>query len=360
MRASYVVQPMRLSDIYKQFAAQKIFEAQLGEDRIISGIAPIERFDAEDLVFVDHEALVDKLRDHPPAGVVTRPDLCDKVLAISGLGILVSDNVKLAQALLGQAYRDVHPPQDEWPNPHPAAIIHDSATLPATSRVGPGAVIGKNAVIGERAMIMANAVIEHDVTVGDDSIIHSGVFVGHGCQIGRNVILKPGCVIGAEGFGFAFDSQKRTHRIPQTGIVVIEDDVVIGANCTVDRATYTETRIGRGCKLDALCHIAHNVVLGEDCVIVAQTGIAGSTRFGKRVIATGQTGTLDHKVVTDDVILVHRCGVTEDITEPGTYATTPPQPFREYTRNIATFRKLFDLRQRLQRLEKTVERLLKS
>ena len=351
---------MRLSDIYEQFAAQNLFAARLGEDRTIAGIAPIERFAREDLVFIEREALIEKIKEHPPAGVVTRPELCEELLTISGLGILVTENVKLAQALLGQAFYDPRPPEDEWPNPHPGAVIHESARVPRSSRVGPGVVIGKNAKIGERVAIMANAVIEYDAEVGDDSIIHSGVLVGHRCRIGCNVILKPGCVIGAEGFGFAFDEQKRTHRIPQTGIVVIEDNVVIGANCTIDRATYTETRIGKGCKLDALCHIAHNVILGEDCVLVAQTGIAGSTQFGKRVIATGQTGTLDHKTVVDDVVLVHRCGVTEDITEPGTYATTPPQPLREYARNIAAFRKLFDLRQRLQRLEKKVERLLKS
>ncbi|MDH3637297.1 MAG: UDP-3-O-(3-hydroxymyristoyl)glucosamine N-acyltransferase [Gammaproteobacteria bacterium] len=351
---------MRLSDIYKKFAAQNLFAARLGEDRTIAGIAPIEEFDKDDLVFVEHEALIEKVKQQPPAGVVTCPELCEKLLAISGLGILVSENVKLAQALLGQAFNDPRPPADEWPNPHPSAVIHESAYVSSTSIVGPGVVIGKNAKIGEWVVMMANAVVEHHARIGDHSIIQSGVFVGHHCRIGCNVILKPGCIIGAEGFGFAFDEQKRTHRIPQTGIVVIEDDVIVGANCTVDRATYTETRIGKGCKLDALCHIAHNVTLGEDCVIVAQTGIAGSTRFGKRVIATGQTGTLDHKTVVDDVVLVHRCGVTEDITEPGTYATTPPQPFREYTRNIATFRKLFDLRQRLQRLEKKVEHLLKS
>ncbi len=351
---------MRLSELYEQYSAQNLFLARHGEDRLITGIAPIEAFGSDDLVFVDREALVAKVQGNIPGGVVTRPELCDALLAVPGMGVLVCENVKLAQALLGQKFHDPWLDRDEWPRVHPRAVIHETATVPATATVGPGAVIGKDAELGDGTIVMANAVIEHHARIGDRTVVSAGAVVGHHCVIGNDVILKPGCVIGAEGFGFAFDDQKRTHRIPQVGIVVIEDDVVVGANCTIDRATYTETRIRRGCKLDALCHIAHNVVLGKDCVIVAQTGIAGSTRFGNRVIATGQTGTLDHKIVTDDVVLVHRCGVTEDITEPGTYATTPPQPFREYTRNIATFRKLFELRQRLKQLEKMVEGLLKS
>lgn len=350
----------RLSDIFRKFEHKKLFNALVGEDRIVTGIAPIEQFGDDDLVFIDHESLMDKILASPPPAIVTNPDLCDRLAKVDGIGILVSENVKLAQALLGQAYGEHHPPRNEWPRIHPNAIIHRTVVVPDTTTVGPGVVLGNNVRLGEHVVLNANAVIEHEAVIGDHTVIQAGAYVGHHCQVGNRVILKPGCVIGAEGFGFAFDDDKRAHRIPQTGTVVIEDDVVIGANCTVDRATYTETRIGRGCKIDALCHIAHNVFLDEDCIIVAQTGIAGSTRFGKRVIATGQTGTLDHKTVTDDVVLVHRCGVTEDILEPGMYATTPPQPFREYTRNVATFRKLFDIRQRLQRLEKKVEQLFKS
>ena len=133
---------------------------------------------------------------------------------------------------------------------------------------------------------------------------------------------------------------------------------MVSANSTIDRATYDETRISRGTKIDALCHIAHNVFIDEDCALVAQTGIAGSTRFGKRVLASGQTGVIDHITIGDDVVLVHRAGIPEDILDPGMYAGGPAQPFREYRRNISAFKKLSNLRQRVMQLEKQVRVLL--
>jgi UDP-3-O-[3-hydroxymyristoyl] glucosamine N-acyltransferase len=277
---------------------------------------------------------------------------------IEGLGIVVSDDVKLAHAFMRQAFDDIDYHDHEWPRIHPRAVIHDSARIPDSATVGPGAVIGRDVTLGERVVVQANAVIETGVMIGDDTLVLAGVFVGRYCRIGKRVRLKPGCVIGAEGFGFARDERKRYHRIPQKGIVVIEDDVLVSANVTIDRATYDETRISRGTKIDALCHLAHNVFIDEDCVLVAHTGISGSSRFGKRVIASGQTGVLDHKTIADDVVLVHRAGVSEDITEPGMYAAGPAQPFREYTRNISVFRKLYSLLQRVRNLEKAVDGLV--
>jgi UDP-3-O-[3-hydroxymyristoyl] glucosamine N-acyltransferase len=200
-------------------------------------------------------------------------------------------------------------------------------------------------------------VVEEGAEIGEDCVLHARVFVGRHCRIGDRVRLKPGVVIGADGFGFARDAGMKFHRIPQNGVVVLEDDVVVSANSTIDRATYDETRIARGTKIDALCHIAHNVFIDEDCALVAQTGIAGSTRFGKRVLASGQTGVIDHITIGDDVVLVHRAGIPEDILEPGMYAGGPAQPFREYRRNISAFKKLSNLRQRVMQLEKKVREM---
>lgn len=320
-----------------------------------SEFSPVESYSAGSIVFTDEEDRIDELRRVPPAALVTTRNIAERLKDVEELGIVVSDDVKLAHALMRQAFDDIDYHDHEWPRIHPSAVIHGSVRIPDSTTVGPGAVIGKDVTLGERVVVQSNAVIETGATIGDDTVVHAGVFVGRFCHVGRRVRLKPGCVIGAEGFGFAQDGEKRYHRIPQKGIVVLEDDVLVSANVSIDRATYHETRIARGTKIDALCHLAHNVFIDEDCALVAQTGISGSTRFGKRVIASGQTGVLDHKTVVDDVVLVHRAGVTEDITKPGMYAACPPQPFGDYTRNVSVYKKLYSLLQRLRKIEKRLD-----
>lgn len=346
-----------VGELYERFKDAPYASAVHRPDVRFSAFAAEESYDAESIVFTDNPERIEALRASPPAAVVTSPAMAEALEDIDGLGILVSDDVKLAHAFIRQAFDDVDYHDHEWPRIHPAAVIHDSVRVPESVTVGPGAVIGRDVELGDRVVIQANAVIESGAAIGDDTLVLARVFIGRGSRIGRRVRLKPGCVIGAEGFGFAQDADKRYHRVPQKGIVVIEDDVLVSANANIDRATYGETRIARGTKIDALCHVGHNVFLDEDCILVAQCGISGSTRFGKRVIASGQTGVLDHKTVVDDVVLVHRAGVTDDITEPGMYATTPPQPFRDYTRNMSVFKKLYSLLQRVRSLEKQVSRL---
>ena len=225
-------------------------------------------------------------------------------------------------------------------------------------------VIGADASIGNNTIIRANSVIERGVVIGDDCIIHALVNVNQHCQIGDRVILRPGVIIGNEGFGFAQDDKRHYHRIPHTGIVRIEDDVQIGSNGNIDRATYGETVIKRGVKIDAQCHVAHNVVVDEDTLFVAQCGIAGSTKIGKNVILSGQTGTLDHRTIADNAVLVHRCGVTEDITGPGLWAGTPPKPMKEYVRNLNPVDKMKKLERKLNEkinaLEEKLSQLEKS
>lgn len=322
-----------------------------------SEFSPVERYHAGSLVFTDDPERLAGLRHSPPAAVVTSPEIAAELMDIEELGIVISENVEVAHAFMRQVFDDVDYHDHEWPRIHDRAVVHESATVAASATIGPGAVVGRDVVLGERVVVQSNAVIETGAVVGDDTLVQAGVFIGRHCHIGRRVRLKPGCVIGAEGFGFARDEAKRYHRIPQKGIVVIEDDVLVSANVTIDRATYRETRVSRGAKIDALCHLAHNVFVGEDCVLVAHTGVSGSSRLGKRVIASGQTGILDHKTIADDVVLVHRAGVTEDITEPGMYAAGPAQPFAEYTRNVSVLKKLYRLLQRVRSLEKQVKSL---
>ncbi|MGZ8249408.1 MAG: UDP-3-O-(3-hydroxymyristoyl)glucosamine N-acyltransferase, partial [Methylomagnum sp.] len=158
---------------------------------------------------------------------------------------------------------------------------------------------------------------------------------------------------------FAQDEKRHNYRIPHSGKVIVEDRVVIGANTNIDRAAYGATVIHNGVVIDGLCHIAHNVEIGEDCILCAHTGISGSTKFGKRVIASGQTGALDHITVADDVVLLHRAGLHNSIKQPGLYAGGPAQPLKEYLKNIAVLPRLHDMWTRLRALEKKLAELAK-
>jgi UDP-3-O-[3-hydroxymyristoyl] glucosamine N-acyltransferase len=340
------------SEIFRQFKDRHIVVRQIGDDIPIRRFAPVETCGAGDLVFVDHAKYLGMVRERKPAAVVTDETIAAQLEGTENLGLLVAPNVRLAIALLRQTYDDRDVRDVEWPRIHPSAVVHESAAVPADAVIGPGVVIGASVRLGDGVVVMANAVIERGASIGAGTVIHPGCIVGYGCEVGAEVILKAGCVVGSEGFGFAQDRQRRNYRIPQSGTVVIEDRVVIGANTNIDRATYGATVIRSGAIVDAMCHIAHNVEIGEDCILCAFTGISGSTRFGKRVVATGQTGTLDHITVADDVMLLHRAGVHNSIKLPGAYAGGPAQPLKEYLKNMAVLPKLHEMWARLKRLEK--------
>lgn len=342
------------AQILSDFKPRGILDAMTGSDTLITGIAPIEKCGPGDLVFIEKVEFVQAARSAKPSAVVTTSELLEHFTDMSECAVFTSSNVRLAQALLRQAYVDRDLYQTEWPRIHPAAIIHESVMIPDDAVIGPGVVLGRNVHIGQQAVVMANTVIEENARIGDETVIHPNVVIGYNCEIGKRCILKSGCVVGMEGFGFAQDKRRKSYRIPQTGKVVIEDDVVLGANNTIDRATYDVTRICSGVKTDALCHIAHNTEIDEDVVIVAQTGIAGSCYIGKRVLISGQAAISDHVKVADDVVLVQRAGVISDIDKPGMYAGHPLQPVRQYFKNSALVMKLTEMKKRLDKLEKEI------
>lgn len=346
---------LRTSEIFQRFKEQGLLTGRLGPDVAVLRVAPIEDCAPGDLVFVDQAKFLAMVKEKRPTAVVADQKLAEQLADLPELAVLVSPNVKLAMALMRQAYDDRNVRQTEWPRIHATAVIHDSVVVPEDAIIGPGAVIGANVKLGAGVVVMANVVVEYDAAIGADSVLHPGVVVCYNCEIGSQCILRPGCVIGAEGFGFAQDEQHRNYRIPHMGRVVIGDRVVIGANTTMDRGTYGETRIKDGTIVDALCHFGHNVEIGEDCIICAQTGLSGSTRFGNRVTATGQTGTIDHVQVPDDTVLLHRAGLANSIKEPGIYAGGPVQPLKEYKRNMALWPRLHEMWTRLKALEKKMD-----
>lgn len=351
---------LKASKVFESFQARGIIDEMIGPDTDISRFDPIENCTSSSLVFVDKAAFVEQAIASTPAAIVTTAKLVEYFSGLSSTAILSSRNVRLAQALIRQAYVDHDHRDSGWPAIHPAAIIHESAIIGEEVILGPGTVVGRNVKIGRGSIVKANTVLEQDVNIGEDCILYPNVVVAQGCVLGNRVILKSGCVIGMEGFGFAQDEKGRSHRIPQTGNVVIEDDVVIGSNCNIDRATYDETRIRAGSKFDALIHIAHNVDIGEDCLVLAHSTVAGSSTIGRGVIMSGQTGVLDHIKIAERTILVQRAGVINDIEKPGTYAGLPTQPVNEYFKNTAVAHKLVDLRKQVRQLEKQLADLAKE
>lgn len=230
---------------------------------------------------------------------------------------------------------------------HPTAFVDPTAVLAEQVSVGPFVVIGAGVRVGRGTVLHARVVLYDGVEIGENAVLHAGAVVREACVLGHRVCLQPGAVVGADGFGVV-PAEGGNVRTPQLGRVVLEDDVEIGANATIDRATLGETRIGRGSKLDNLVHVAHNVVVGRDAMIVGQAGIAGSATLGDRVVMGGQTGIVGHVTIGDGVVLAARGVLTKDTPEAGMYSGFPARPHRDELRRQALPDRLA---RRLERLE---------
>lgn len=245
------------------------------------------------------------------------------------------------------------PPRRPLPGVHPSAVVSPSARLGESVSVGPHTVLGEGAVLGEGVTVEAGCVVGDGAAIGADSWLHPHVVIEPGCRIGERCILHAGVVIGSDGFGFALVAGEH-RKVPQVGIVVIEDDVELGANVCVDRATLGETRICRGTKVDNLVQIAHNVQVGEHSLLVALVGIAGSTRLGHHVVMAGQSGAVGHVSIGDRVKVSAQAGVTEDAPAGSWVTGFPARPHREWLRAMANLFQLEELRRRLKSLERAV------
>jgi UDP-3-O-[3-hydroxymyristoyl] glucosamine N-acyltransferase len=236
------------------------------------------------------------------------------------------------------------------------ALVGKDVALGEGVTIYPGAFVADGVKIGNRAVLFPGVAVYRDVMIGDDVVLHSNVTVREGCRIGSRVIIHSGAVIGSDGFGYAPDG-KEYHKIPQIGIVVIEDDVEIGANTTVDRAALSVTLIRRGTKIDNLVQIAHNCIIGENCIIVSQTGISGSTKLGSHVTLGGQVGIAGHLDIGDNVMVAAKAGVHSSISAGQIFSGYPAFPHKEWLRSASVFSKLPEMRKTLNTLEKKVQEL---
>lgn len=237
------------------------------------------------------------------------------------------------------------------------AFVDPTTSLGKDVALGKNVVIGANCRIGKNVKIFHNTVLLENVEVGDNSILFQNISVREDCKIGKRVIIHPGAVIGADGFGYQKDEIGVYHKVPQIGNVVIEDDVEIGANTTIDRAALGSTIIKQGSKIDNLVQIAHNVSVGNNTVISAQTGVSGSVKIGNNVILAGQVGLAGHLEIADNVILIAQSGVSKSISKPGVYFGSPAKEFKTAKILEVHFRNLPEYVERIKKLEEEIKML---
>lgn len=336
-----------------QFTAQQIAEFLQGTvegspDVTVSAFGKIEEAKSGQLSFLANPKYEEYLYTTGASVVIVNNSLVLKQ-AVSSTLIRVQD-AYLAFASLLELYQQQRlSVQTGIEQP---AFIHETATIGEDVYIGAFAYIGAGAHIGNHTKIFPGVFVGQQAKIGDQSILHAGVKIYHDCVIGNRVIIHANTVVGSDGFGFAPQPDGSLKKVPQTGNVVVEDDVEIGAQTAIDRATIGSTIIRKGAKLDNLLQIAHNVDIGENTVIAAQTGISGSTKIGKHVMIGGQAGVVGHIQIADGCKINAQSGVSKSMEKPGMAVTgSPAQEFTTSLRTQAMVRKLPDLEKRIKAIE---------
>jgi UDP-3-O-[3-hydroxymyristoyl] glucosamine N-acyltransferase len=317
-------------------------------DRAVVGIRPLDVAETEHLSFLHNPKYVDQAAaSRAGAIIVNSRDV------LPGRDLLVCGEAYLAVA---RALGLFHPPAVPEPGVHPTAVVAGDVELGEGASIGPLAAVGAGAKIGGRTVIGAGCVVGAGVEIGEDCLLHPRVVVEDRCRVGDRCILQSGVVIGSDGYGFATVDGVH-HKVPQVGIVVLEDDVEIQANTTVDRATMGETRIGRGTKVDNLVQLAHNVRVGEHCLLVAQVGISGSTTIGHHSIFAGKAGAAGHLEIGDRTMVGATAGVMKSAPAGSVLAGFPARPQKEWMKAQAALQRIDGMRRRVQELERRLAAL---
>jgi len=324
-------------------------------DKEIKGVAPVDEAGPDQITFAAAPRYLEAAKSTRAGAVIVSKDAPPLPVPVIRV-----NNPRLAWVEVLERFRPAEP---EEPRIHGTAVIGEGVSIGRNVAIGPHAVIGDRTVIGDEARIGAGVYLGRGTKVGRGTVIEPNVTVYDRVEIGRNVIIHAGAVIGGDGFGY-IPVGKRHRKVPHLGSVIIEDDVEIGALAAIDRGVAGNTVIGRGTKVDNLVQIAHNVRIGEDCLIVAQVGIAGSSMLGDRVVMAGQSGVTDHVHIGDDTVVAGRGVATKDVPPRSFVSGFPARPHKENMRIIAVSQRLPEmvddlkaLRATLQALEERIRRL---
>ncbi len=312
-------------------------------DLDIKGVAGIEEAGPGELTFVANPRYAKAARTTKASAVIVSEDF-PQISAAT----LRSGNPYLAFA---HAVELFYQPPMYAAGVHPTAVVHGSAKIGKNASIGPYVVIDEGVVIGDDCVLLAHVVIYRNVRIGNNFFAHAHAVVREHCRLGNRVVLQNGAVVGADGFGFAKDDTGHWHKIVQSGVAIVDDDVEVQANACVDRASIGETHIGRGTKLDNMVHVGHGCTVGEDTLLCAQVGLAGSTEIGNKVVLAGQVGVAGHCKVGDGVIAIAQSGLPGDV-EPGRMISGAPAiDFKQWRRCIAVYERLPELAKAVRELK---------
>lgn len=320
-----------------------------GLDPSLTGMAALDAAGPHDVSFLGNEKYYNQFLETKAAAVIVPRGVTE---GPENAALIAVDNPTLAFSVVVRHFAAITRAFE--PGVHPHASVDPSATLdPAKVRVHAGAVVMAGASVGDGSEIGPNCVVGANASIGRDCHLMANSTVRERCTLGDRVILQPGAVIGSDGYGYEFSGGKHV-KIDQVGIVEIGDDVEIGANTTIDRARFGKTIIGEGTKIDNLVQIGHNCLIGRHCLIIALTGIAGSTKIGDYVTMAGQVGTVGHITIGDKATLAARTGVSSSLPGGEVYAGNPAQPFRDEMKQRASARRLPKLIERVKALEEAL------
>lgn len=319
-------------------------------DHVITGVDSLESAGPQDASFLANPKYIGQL-EKTQAGLVC---VSSAIEAKGHTNLLISQDPSAAFQQILHVVLSENRILSEFKGIHPTAVIHPTAQIASEVHIGPYVVIDAYVTIEEGSTICSHTYIGPRVHISTSCYLHPHVTVREGCRLGHRVIIQPGAVIGSCGFGFNTSAQGEHSKLEQLGIVVIEDDVEIGANTTIDRARFKMTRIGRGSKIDNLVQIGHNVDIGSHNLIVSQTGIAGSVKTGRNVVIGGQVGIAGHLKITDFVFIGAKSGIGKSIDKAGKYAGVPLMPLAEHNRQQVLIR---DISKFVQQLKEIARRL---
>jgi UDP-3-O-[3-hydroxymyristoyl] glucosamine N-acyltransferase len=333
----------------REIAARLGCELSGEGDIEITGVAGMEHAAPGELTFLANPKYAHKVKHTRASAILVAEPLRDAAVAS-----LVSSNPYLDFA---RALELFYQPPRPAPGIHPLAYVADTATVGEGASIGPFAVVGERARIGRNAVLHPHAVVYEGAHIGDDFLAHSHAVVREFCRIGDRVILQNGVVVGGDGFGFAKRADGTHCKIVQSGVTVIEDDVEVQSLTSLDRATVGETRVKRGAKIDSLVQIGHACVVGEDNIICAQTGLAGSSILERNVLLAGQVGVSGHLTIHDDVIVYAQSGIGGDVPAGARISGSPAFAANEWLRAITAFPKLPELLKTVREMKKRIEQL---